>query len=171
MTAVLALAAASCAGLPAVAPTCDDLEVLALEAQSVPSAGAVPCLADVPEGWTVSLFSAGDAGTRFALDHAIAGRETIVVDVAADCRTPDGDVRPGGVPAHVVDEGDSDADGYTGERLVPLDGGCAAIHLDLATEKWRDVLEEFDRIFTTVDRDLLADRLRDASDGVLRLDG
>lgn len=169
---LLALVAPGCAGLPAAAPTCDALEVLALQAQSVPAADAVVCLADVPDGWTVSEFSAGDRGTRFALDHAVGGRRSVVVDVADDCLTADGSKREGQRPA--ADDPIEDLEqrgrrGLVGERLVALGDACASIHLSLRTEQWPDVLEEFDRMLVSVARSELVARLLEASDGRLDL--
>jgi hypothetical protein len=38
-------------------------------AESVPSAGMVPCVAGVPDGWAVQAFSANDGAGTFTLAH------------------------------------------------------------------------------------------------------
>ena len=166
----LTLAASACAGLPASAPTCDALEVLALQAQSVPSAQRLVCLAEVPDGWTVATYDVDDGGTTLVLDHAVAGRRALVALISEDCRRQDGTAGPDEFVEEIVREVvRQDETVHAEERFVDLQGACASVHLHLATEDASQLLEEVDRMVTPIRRDDLRDTLSDRSGGRLEL--
>ena len=66
---VVLLLTGSCADVEArVLPGCEDVERLAIIAQSVPDASYVPCLATLPAGWTFEGLAVSDTGTEIHLE-------------------------------------------------------------------------------------------------------
>ena len=72
LLAVLTLGAPAaltgCASSGDAMPRCTDPLRLAIVAQSVPSASYLPCIRDLPPGWTTSNFAPAQDGTRFLLN-------------------------------------------------------------------------------------------------------
>src|SRR5204862_7716410 len=68
------------------APACTSARRLAIVAQAVPSAAYVPCIAEVPEGWTVGGFEARSGRSRFSLlsDRAQGRRVRVELNAACD---------------------------------------------------------------------------------------
>jgi hypothetical protein len=76
----------SCASLRDTVPGCGDPLRMAIIAQSVPGAAYIPCLRQLPQGWSTSAFDPGNAGTRFALNSDRAPGAPVIVQLAARCR-------------------------------------------------------------------------------------
>lgn len=70
--------------LPSV-PSCTSSPRLALVAQSVPSASYVPCVTELPTGWTVTRFRAESGSTTFALLSDRAAGRAVDVRFTAAC--------------------------------------------------------------------------------------
>ena len=72
LLAVLTLGAAAaltgCASSSDTVPGCADPLRLAIVAQSVPSASYLPCIRDLPPGWTTAGFDPAQDGTSFLLN-------------------------------------------------------------------------------------------------------
>lgn len=75
-----------CAALRDTVPGCGDPLRMAIIAQSVPGAAYVPCIRQLPQGWSTSAFDPGNAGTRFALNSDRAPGAPVIVQLAAGCR-------------------------------------------------------------------------------------
>jgi hypothetical protein len=75
-----------CAALRDTVPGCGDPLRMAIIAQSVPGAAYVPCIRQLPQGWSTSAFDPGNAGTRFALNSDRAPGAPVIVQLAARCR-------------------------------------------------------------------------------------
>jgi len=58
-------------------PTCGTGNIMILIAQSVPTATSVPCIANLPAGWSVGGAEVETGATRFWLDSAIAGERAV----------------------------------------------------------------------------------------------
>ena len=90
LLAVLTLGAAAaltgCASSGDAMPRCTDPLRLAIVAQSVPSASYLPCIRDLPPGWTTSNFAPAQDGTRFLLISDRSPAEPVVVELATACR-------------------------------------------------------------------------------------
>ena len=67
--------------------SCDELEPLWLEAQSVPTASLLPCVRALPAGWTFGAANVRDGWSKFTLDHDRVGAPALVVRLAATCDT------------------------------------------------------------------------------------
>src|SRR5690606_25101549 len=65
--AALAIAGAACADAGTATPRCEPGERLGIVAQSVPGAAYLPCVDELPPGWSVDAFAVDDGGTRFSL--------------------------------------------------------------------------------------------------------
>ncbi len=100
--AALLLAAAAtltgCAGVGDTVPGCTDPLRLAIVAQSVPTASYLPCLADLPPGWTSSAFDATQDGTSFLLNSDRSPRHPVTVELTAACRTDGASLSPSRAP-------------------------------------------------------------------------
>ena len=58
-------------------PSCGTGNIMILIAQSVPTATSVPCIANLPAGWSVGGAEVESGATRFWLDSAIAGERAV----------------------------------------------------------------------------------------------
>lgn len=88
--AVAALAATSmltgCATAGDPVPGCGSPLRLAVIAQSVPSASYVPCIRQLPPGWSTSSFDPAPGGTSFTLNSDRVPGWPVAVRLAARCR-------------------------------------------------------------------------------------
>lgn len=75
-----------CASLRDTVPGCGDPLRMAIIAQSVPGAAYLPCIRQLPQGWSTSAFDPGNGGTRFALDSDRAPGAPVIVQLRAGCR-------------------------------------------------------------------------------------
>lgn len=82
--AVMLAVAAGCSVADVAAPRCRAGERLALVAQSVPGAAYVPCVAELPAGWSVTGFSARDGSTELTLVSDRADRP-VHVELRRSC--------------------------------------------------------------------------------------
>ena len=89
-TAAMVAAAAGtltgCSALSDTVPGCGDPLRLAIIAQSVPGAAYIPCIRQLPPGWSASAFDPARGGTRFTLNSDLAPGTPVVVQLAAVCR-------------------------------------------------------------------------------------
>ena len=84
--AALVLAAAGCArGGELARPPCEGGERLALLAQAMPGAAYVPCVAEVPEGWSFSSLEVDSTGASFALSADAAGGADVRIELVDGC--------------------------------------------------------------------------------------
>jgi hypothetical protein len=169
---VLALVGGGCArDLPSAAVTCTDLGGLALVAQAVPEAQAIPCFPATPFGYRTTTFDVGSGHAEIGLSHAVLGADVAVLRIAARC-----DVDEGPVPAtpalgarsdHVVQ---APGGGVTGHLAEGLGGACLVVALRLDHPDGDRALADLDGAWTLLPRaDLAADLARE-SGGRLRLD-
>jgi len=98
VTAGMLAAAAVAVGLgatafrPAVnmgtaAPVCGTGHSMILSAQAVPSAALLPCIAELPSGWTAAGGDIRDGSSTFWLDSDRAGPRAVTVSLTATCET------------------------------------------------------------------------------------
>jgi hypothetical protein len=70
----------------AAMPTCEaKVDVIVLVAQSVPSATELPCVAQLPAGWSYSGQEIRSGSTRFWLNSNIAGPRVVEVQLTPSC--------------------------------------------------------------------------------------
>jgi hypothetical protein len=123
-TLLLAFSLAACADAETAAPTCDRSQRVAIVAQSVPTASFVPCIAELPAGWSVRTFAARRSGTDLVLrsdrahdDVEVRFRRTCDVRSATPMAP-----RDDGVRTYV--ELDAVSPDYAGRMLDVFPGGC-----------------------------------------------
>jgi len=90
--AAAAIALAGAAFRPAVnmgtaAPACGTGHPMILSAQAVPSAALLPCIAELPSGWTAAGADIRNGQSTFWLDSDQAGARAVTVSLAATCVT------------------------------------------------------------------------------------
>jgi hypothetical protein len=90
--AAAAIGLASAAFRPAVnmgtaAPVCGTGHPMILSAQAVPSAALLPCIAELPSGWTAAGADIRNGQSTFWLDSDQAGTRAVTVSLAATCAT------------------------------------------------------------------------------------
>ena len=83
---LLSLTLTGCGPEEPGAPLCDpQLEIMALFAQSVPSATELPCVTQMPAGWSFADQTVQSGRATFWLDSAIAGYRAIQVSLQRRC--------------------------------------------------------------------------------------
>jgi hypothetical protein len=75
-----------CATPSDTVPGCVDPLRLAIIAQSVPGAAYIPCIRQLPPGWSASAFDPARGRTRFTLTSDLAPTTPVVVQLAAACK-------------------------------------------------------------------------------------
>jgi hypothetical protein len=114
----------SSSDMPACTGTGENLFVLM--AQSVPSATQLPCVAELPAGWTFAGSQVQSGLTRFWLDSDRAGIHAVQVDLTRSCDTSEGVGAPPG-----PDETNMEVfvvpglpPSFSATRFVVFNGGC-----------------------------------------------
>lgn len=146
---LLAGTASGCASADPKAPGCSEAVRLALVAQSVPTSSYVPCLTELPAGWSVTRFHAARGGTSFALLSDRADGRPVEVRLQRRCATTGASPEPprtaGGRTYLLLD---SISPRYAGTLLDVFPGGCVTYRFDLARGPHLALMEE---LFATVD--------------------
>lgn len=146
VVAVAAVAASGCSVAGLRAPLCDEElegDVLAIEAQSVPTAELVPCVGALPVGWSFQSFHVSDRGTTFYLDSDRAGAQAVRVDLKPKCDIDDATEVPTDTPgARQYERIDSLGDRYGGTRYYLFEGGCVTYRFDFEGEGRTELARE-----------------------------
>ncbi len=128
-------------------PSCGRNDLMILIAQSVPSATAVPCVAAVPAGWSLTEITVDDGETNFAFDSDLAGTRAIEVALLPpdECAT----ARSTEVPSDEVgfrryERIDQLRPSFRGTRTYRFRGGCVTYEFDLDTRRSAPVLFDAD---------------------------
>ena len=134
LSAVLVVAAAALAGCAGAGsrsmPACRADERLAIVAQSVPAAAYVPCIKELPTGWSFTGLDVDDHGATITLASDRADRD-VDVTLTATCTTRDA------TPIAPRDEGvrtyqlvESIDPRYAGRVIDVFPGGCVVSSYD-----------------------------------------
>lgn len=127
---LLALAAVlpACANTTVATVACRlDEWALVLSAQAVPSATLIPCIAELPAGWTFSGSEIGDGASRFWLDSDRAGIRAVEVSLTASCDTSEAveiTPSPDEAGARVYSEPIALRPALWANRYIVFPGGC-----------------------------------------------
>jgi hypothetical protein len=155
-------------------PTCDAMEPMWLQAQAVPTAQLVPCVASLPVGWSFSMLTVNEGRSTITIDHDRAGADAIELRFSATCDTNGATELPSDVAGARRFER---RPGAEGDALltshVVFDGGCATVNVDSRTAASQVVVEvaaQAGQVIGFVTRTDLARALDARSDGRLRLD-
>ncbi|HUY51146.1 MAG TPA: hypothetical protein VMV92_36490 [Streptosporangiaceae bacterium] len=146
--AAAGLAAAStltgCATASDPVPGCGAPLRLAIIAQSVPGASYVPCIRQLPQGWTTSSFDPARGATSFTLNSDRAPGEPVTVRLAAGCRpgraTPSPPRAPGVATYTWLA---SISPRVTGRLYDVFPGGCVTYRFDFPLGPHIGLMEEF----------------------------
>lgn len=128
--------------LPAV-PSCTASARLALVAQSVPTAAYVPCVTELPTGWTVTRFRAERGRTTFALLSDRAAGRAVEVRLTAACDVASASPEP----ARVVGSRtflrlQRISPRYTGRLYDVFPGGCVTYAFDFIRGQHIPLMED-----------------------------
>ena len=81
-----------------VEPRCNEMEAMWLQAQAVPSAQLVPCVASLPVGWSFGELTVNNGRSTITVDHDRAGSGAIDLHFARSCDTTNTTEAPADVP-------------------------------------------------------------------------
>jgi hypothetical protein len=152
--------------------SCDHLEPLWLEAQSVPSASLVPCVRSLPVGWSVANVAVNDGRSVLTLDHDRAGDAALVVRLTAAC-DPGGAVEgpsPTEGVRHFQRIESSSGGGFGATWYDRFPGGCVTSRLHLETDPNGEFAAQAPQVLGFTTRATLRRALDQRSDGRLQLD-
>ena len=156
------------------AAVCGAMEPMWLQAQAVPAATLVPCVASLPVGWSFGQLTVDNGRSTITVDHDRAGPKAIDLRFAGSCDVTGATEVVADAPGARRFErksGDGSNAILTWYEVFP--GGCATVRLssdNAASEVVRDVTEQAGRVIGFVPRGDLARALEERSDGRLRLD-
>lgn len=127
---VIVVATAGCGGRGETMPRCEATSRLALVAQSVPDASYLPCVAELPVGWSFADAEVTESGTEIRLESDRADRP-IIVTLRPSCEIG------AATPVAPTDEGtrtyqrvDSIDPRYAGAFIELFPGGCIESRYD-----------------------------------------
>ena len=128
-----------------MAPRCDDPLRLAIIAQSLPTATYVPCLRDLPEGWSSSGFDATQSGTSFLLDSDRSPERPVQVQLTATCRPGIASPSPPRAPGVLTyTRLTSVRPRFSGTLYDVFPGGCVSYAFDFALGSQIALMEQFE---------------------------
>jgi tRNA A-37 threonylcarbamoyl transferase component Bud32/membrane-associated phospholipid phosphatase len=153
---------------------CDEMEPMWLQAQAVPTAQLVPCVASLPVGWSYGLLTVNNGRSTSTVDHDRAGEKAIDLRFTDSCDVTGATEVTADVPgARRYERQPVDGTDTILEWYEVFDGGCAAVRLSSgnpAPEVVDDVTTQAGRVIGFVPRADLAEALDERSDGRLQLD-
>ena len=153
---------------------CEEMEPMWLQAQAVPDAQLVPCVASLPVGWSFRLLTVNNGRSTITVDHDRAGSKAIDLRFSDSCDLTGatevaGDVT--GARRYERRPGDDTESIVTWYEVFP--GGCATVRLssnNAAPEVLEEVTAQAGQVIGFVTRTDLDEALRERSDGRLHLD-
>jgi tRNA A-37 threonylcarbamoyl transferase component Bud32 len=153
---------------------CDRMEPMWLQAQAVPTAELVPCVASLPVGWSFGVLTANNGRSTITVDHDRAGPKTIDLRFAASCDvTGATEVATDVAGARRLERRSVDGTNTTLTWYEVSPGGCTTVRLnpgDTAPGVMEEVSAQASQVIGFVSRAQLARALDERSDGRLRLD-
>jgi hypothetical protein len=158
----LSVAVPACTGGGEDMPVCSDPEgqVFVLEAQSVPSATQLLCVAELPPGWQFGGSLIKDTETTLWLDNDRAGIHALQATMSATCDISSAvEVPPAAdeVGMRVYQEPKSLDPGYSGSRYLVFEGGCITHEYSFADDSDPTLVIEADLAISTLPRhDIIA---------------
>jgi hypothetical protein len=145
-----------CSAFQRSIPSCAGLQRLALVAQSVPTASFVPCIDQLPPGWSVPVFRVGRGQTAFSLLSDRAGGRSVAVRFDQTCQStgsvPTTSRAPG---VHTSVRIESIDPRYSGTLYDTFPGGCVAYEFDFKRGPHISLMEEFENTVHLVSRNSL----------------
>jgi tRNA A-37 threonylcarbamoyl transferase component Bud32/membrane-associated phospholipid phosphatase len=154
---------------------CDEMEPMWLQAQAVPTAELVPCVAaPLPPGWSFRLLTVNNGRSTITVDHDRAGPKAIDLRFADSCEVSGATEVVADVPgARRFESGPVLGTNTILTWYEVFPGGCATMRLSSHSsvpEVVGDVTAQANRVIAFVPRADLARALDERSDGRLHLD-
>jgi len=135
-----------CAAAGGTVPGCGDPLRLAIIAQSVPSASYVPCLHDLPPGWSTSGFDPSQDGTGFLLNSDRSPGRPVTVRLTVACYTGDASPSPSRAPGVLTyTRLYSISPRFAGTLYDVFSGGCVRYGFDFADGSQVALMEQFEQ--------------------------
>jgi hypothetical protein len=150
LLAVLTLGATTtltgCASSSDTVPGCDDPLRLAIVAQSVPTASYLPCIRDLPPGWTTAGFDPSQDGTSFLLNSDRSPGQPVTVRLATACKISGASPSPARAPgALTYTRLDSIRPRFAGRLYDVFPGGCVTYAFDFSHGSQIALMEQFEQ--------------------------
>jgi hypothetical protein len=161
--AVLVLVAAvpACGTDEQTLPRCRPDRRLGLVAQSVPGAAYVPCIDELPAGWSVASVTIDHTGTRYGLRSDRADR-TVRVTLSDGCEHGDATaIRPRDEGVRTYQALDRISPTYAGRILDVFPGGCVTYEFDFDRGPHIALLDDLQRAVDLYSRRELRHGLRE----------
>ena len=115
------------------APLCDTGHSTILAAQAVPPAARVPCVAELPSGWTIGGADIASGRSVFWLASDRAGPRAVTITLSAACDLSGTRPTPSDqAGARRFDRPAAGGTRFTGLRVYTFPGGCATYRFDFA---------------------------------------
>jgi hypothetical protein len=131
VTLTAAAALTGCAALGGTVPSCGDPLKLAIIAQSVTGTAYVPCITQLPPGWSTSEFDPASGGTSFTLNSDRSPGRPVTVRLAAKCQTGGASPSPPRAPGVLsYTRLTSISPGFAGTLYDVFPGGCVSYQFD-----------------------------------------
>lgn len=139
-------ALAGCSTSDGAVPGCRDPLRLAVVAQSVPSASYVPCIRDLPPGWTTSGFDPTQDGTSFLLNSDRSPGRPVEVRFTATGNVRGASPSPSRAPGVLTyTRLDSISPRFAGTLYDVFPGGCASYRFDFGSGSQIELMEQFEQ--------------------------
>jgi len=163
---VVFIAAGACSTAAQDRPVCSqtDEAIFVLEAQSVPSATRLPCIAELPIGWQFAGSLVQNDKTVLWLDHDRGGIHAVeatlqpTCDISSAVEVPPA---PDEVGMRIYEEPTSLQPSFTGTRLLVFDGGCISYRYTFASGAEPTLAIEADQALSTVARSSIVSLVND----------
>ena len=120
-----------------------NIDSLALETQSVPTATLVPCVDDPPPGWSFTAVDIRDERTKLYMASDRAGVDAVVATLTKSCDVTNATPVPSDEPGTIrYEEVDTLSGAYSGRRYYTFAGGCVTYEFDFIGEGRTTLAEE-----------------------------
>lgn len=138
-------------------PACSrpDASIIVLEAQSVPTATRVPCIASLPIGWRFAGSLVEDGSTKLWLDHDRAGIHAVEVRLSAACDVGNAvevPPAPNETGMRIFELPTSLRPRFTGERFLRFAGGCITYRFSFTAGADPTLVIEAEQSLSTIPR-------------------
>ena len=135
-----------CASSSDTVPGCGDPLRLAIVAQSVPSASYLPCIRDLPLGWTTAGFDPTQDGTSFLLNSDRSPGQPVTVRLDTACKISGASPSPARAPgALTYTRLDSIRPRFAGRLYDVFPGGCVTYTFDFSHGSQIALMEQFEQ--------------------------
>jgi hypothetical protein len=145
--------------------TCRNTRGLVLSAQSVPTAGLLPCVDARPAGWDFGQVDIRSGRTRFTLSSDRAGAQAVQVTFTRECDIAGSTEITSDEPGtRRYERVEAVTPGFAGVRYYTFAGGCVSYRFRFAKEG-RVLVNEASLALTFIPRSTVAAELRRTSHG------